>query len=126
MEGIKIQHLASSEIASSQEKKQLDAKRYSLNAKISVDGLFIEIGQVPSSVLAKQLGVELDERSYVSVGPDMATNVPGVLAAGDLASQKGVILFRQFITSAADGARAAASVYQYLTNKTTTPSWGKR
>ena len=94
--------------------------------KLAIDGLFIEIGQVPSSVLAKELGVKLDEGGYVLVGADMATNVLGVFAAGDLAAQKGGILFRQFITSAADGARAAASVYHYLTKKPAAPSWGKR
>lgn len=92
---------------------------------LPVEGVFIEVGQVPSSTLVKQLGVELNEQGYVKVNPSMATNVSGVFAAGDLAAIEGGILFRQFVTSAADGARAAASVYQYLhQGKTPTPSWG--
>lgn len=94
--------------------------------EIKVDGVFIEVGQVPSSALVKQLGVELDERGYIKVNPGMATDVPGVFAAGDIAAIQGGILFRQFVTAASDGARAAASVYQYLhQGKTPTPSWGK-
>jgi thioredoxin-disulfide reductase len=97
---------------------------YQDSQELRVDGVFIEIGQVPSSSLANQLKVELDERNYVKVNPGMATNVPGVFAAGDIAAIQGGLLFRQFVTAASDGARAAASVYQYLQGKAPTPSWG--
>ncbi len=99
---------------------------YQGSQELKVDGVFIEIGQVPSSTLAKQLGVELDERNYVKVNPGMATNISGVFAAGDLAAVQEGILFRQFVTAASDGARAAAGVYQYLQGKSPTPSWGSR
>lgn len=99
---------------------------YQGSSELKVDGVFIEIGQVPSFTLAKQLGVELDEKSYVKVNPGMATNVLGVYAAGDLAAVQGGILFRQFVTAASDGARAAASVYQHLHSGTApAPSWSK-
>jgi len=101
-------------------------KPYQGSQILKVDGVFIEVGQVPSSVLVGQLGVELDERSYIKVNPGMVTNIAGVFAAGDLAAIQGGILFRQFITAASDGARAAASVYQYLhKGQAPTPSWGK-
>jgi len=106
--------------------KTLKQENIKTTKRQKINGLFIEIGQVPSSVLAKELGVKLDEGGYVLVDADMATNVLGVFAAGDLAAQKRGILFRQFITSAADGARAAASVYHYLTKKPAAPSWGNR
>lgn len=99
-------------------------KPYQGSATLKVEGVFIEIGQVPSSTLAGQLGVEVDEQGYIKVKPSMATNVPGVFAAGDLAAIEGGIHFRQFITAASDGARAAASVYQFLQGKAPTPSWG--
>ena len=117
VEGIRIEKI-----------KNLPASRQDKKEKIKnlvVDGLFIEIGQIPSSILAQNLGVELDERGYVLVDAKMNTNVPGVFASGDLAVQKGGVLFRQFITAASDGARAAASVYHFLTKKGPTPSWGK-
>ena len=101
-------------------------KPYQGSQNLKVEGIFIEIGQVPASSLAAALGVAVDERSYVKVDPSMATNIPGVFAAGDLAAIQGGILFRQFVTAASDGARAAASVYQYLHQGTApTPSWGK-
>lgn len=100
---------------------------YKSSQELKVEGVFIEIGQVPSSTLAKQLGVELDERNYVKVNPGMATNIPGVFAAGDIAAITGGILFRQFVTAASDGARAAASVYQYLhQGAIPVPTWGKK
>lgn len=92
---------------------------------LKIDGVFIEVGQVPSSALAKQLGIEIDERGYVKVDPGMRTIISGVFAAGDLAAIQGGILFRQFVTAASDGARAAASVYQHLhKGATPAPSWG--
>lgn len=101
-------------------------KPYQGSQILKVDGVFIEAGQVPTSALVSGLGVELDERGYVKVDPGMATNVSGVFAAGDLAAVQGGILFRQFVTAASDGARAAASVYQYLhKGQAPTPSWGK-
>jgi len=101
-------------------------KPYKGKNTFSVDGIFIEIGQVPSSALAGQLGIELDERDYVKVTPGMETNIPGVFSAGDLAAVQGGILFRQFVTAASDGARAAASVYQYLHKSAPAPSWGEK
>lgn len=103
------------------------AKPYKGKKILSVDGIFVEIGQVPSSALAAGLGVELDVRGYVKVDPGMKTNVSGVFAVGDLAAVSGGILFRQFVTAASDGARAAASVYQYLhQGAIPVPSWGKK
>jgi len=100
-------------------------KPYQNQRALAVDGVFIEIGQVPTSSLVKLLGVALDGGGYIKVNPEMATNVPGVFAAGDIAAIQGGILFRQFVTAASDGARAAAGVYQYLhQGAVPAPSWG--
>lgn len=81
------------------------------STELVVDGLFIEIGATPRSNLAKDLGVTLDERGYISVTPMMITNMPGVFAAGDITPLFGG--FKQDITAAAMGAVAATSAYQY-------------
>ncbi|HUV42460.1 MAG TPA: FAD-dependent oxidoreductase [Patescibacteria group bacterium] len=100
---------------------------YKDNQELKVDGVFIEIGQIPTSSLVKSLGIEIDEGGYIKVNPGMETSLPGVFAAGDIASIQGGILFRQFITAASDGARAAAGVYQYLhQGATPAPSWGQK
>ena len=45
---------------------------------------FIQVGNVPASVLPKELGVELDDKGYIIVDNAMKTNVKGVFAAGDI------------------------------------------
>lgn len=99
-------------------------KPFEGKTQLQVDGIFIEIGQVASSFLAQQLRVELDEQSFVKITPGMETNIAGIFAAGDLASIPGRSPLRQFVTSAADGARAAAAAYQYLHKAVPAPSWG--
>lgn len=100
-------------------------KPYKGSNILVVDGVFIEVGHIPSSALVKPLGVEVDEAGYVKITPAMETNVPGIFAAGDLVAMTGRPLIRQLITSAADGARAASVVYDYLHKSTPAPSWGK-
>lgn len=100
-------------------------KAYQGQTKLAVDGIFIEVGQVPSSTLVAGLGVEVDQQGFILVGPTMETSISGVFAAGDIAVMRGGVPFRQFITAAADGARACASVYQYLHQSAPAPSWGK-
>lgn len=90
-------------------------KPYQNQEKIEVDGVFIEIGGVPGSELAKDLGVDLDEKGFVKVKADMRTNIPGVFAAGDIANATGE--FRQLVTAVAEGALAADSAYRYLKGK---------
>lgn len=79
---------------------------------LTVDGLFIEIGARPNTVLATAIGVELDEVNYVKADPLMRTNVPGFFAAGDTVNLFGH--FKQDITAAALGSVAATSAYHYV------------
>ena len=94
--------------------------------KLKIDGLFIEVGKVPSSLLTSSLGVELGKDNYVLVDADMKTNINGIFAAGDLCLQREQRILCQFVAAAAEGARAGASVYHYLTKKPATPSWGEK
>lgn len=87
-------------------------KVYQGSDQLKADGLFIEIGGVPGTDLVKVLGVELDEKGYVRVKPDMSTNIPGVFAAGDVANASDE--FQQIVTATSEGALAANSVYEYL------------
>lgn len=87
-------------------------KRGSKEEKLSVDGVFVEIGGEPVSGLAKQLGAKLDAGGFVIVGHDMSTNVPGFFAAGDVTN--GSDHMEQIVTAAAEGAIAAKAVYNYL------------
>ena len=77
--------------------------------EIKTDGIFIEIGAIPSTELAKKLCVDLEE-DYIKVNHDLETNVQGIFAAGDAVKSK----IKQVILSAAQGALAAKSAHEYL------------
>ncbi len=90
-------------------------KEFNKNKELALDGLFIEIGSVPSTVLTKKLDIKLDEEGYVLVDSAQKTNVDGFYAAGDITTNSNK--FRQIITAASEGAVAAHSVYEFLKNK---------
>lgn len=81
---------------------------------LKVDGVFIEIGSEPPKQLLEKIGLELDDKGYIVVKPDMSTNLPGVFAAGDVTGGPHKVRFEQIIVAAAEGAIAANSVYHYL------------
>ena len=77
---------------------------------IAVDGLFIAIGHHPNSTLFEQY-LELDKLGYIKTfHGTQETNVPGVFAAGDVADPR----YRQAITAAASGCKAAIDCERYL------------
>ena len=77
--------------------------------EVAVDGVFIYVGLIPISELAKKLGVETDEKGYIKVDLKMRTNVPRIYAAGDVTGNAG-----QIIIAAGQGAMAALSAYEDL------------
>jgi threonine dehydrogenase-like Zn-dependent dehydrogenase len=76
---------------------------------LSLDGMFVAIGLVPDTDVAKEL-INVDERGYILSGEDTLTNVDGIFAAGDCRT-KGV---RQIATAIADGASAALGACKYI------------
>lgn len=80
--------------------------------ELLVQGVFIEVGTTPGVTIAQNLGVTLDEQSYIIVDQTQSTNVEKVYAAGDVTT--GSNKFRQIITAVAEGAVAAGSVYRKL------------
>jgi thioredoxin reductase (NADPH) len=78
--------------------------------KVQADAVFVYIGEVPLSVIAKDIGIETDENGYIKVNERKETNIKGVFAAGDVSTTP----LRQIITAAADGAIAALSAAAYL------------
>jgi len=80
--------------------------------ELAVDGLFVEIGAVPSTELAGKLGVKLNGENRIEVSPAMATNIRGVFAAGDITN--GSNKFDQIATSVGEGAIAANSAFRFL------------
>jgi len=85
---------------------------YKGQKEITVDGLFIEVGTIPRTNLAKELGLDLDEPEYIKVGLDQSTNQKGIWAAGDITNNSNG--FRQIVTASSEGAVAAENIFKYL------------
>ena len=93
---------------------EIDKKRND-NDKIKIDGLFIEVGAVPSVNLIKKLGIEIDKSGSIVIAADGATNIEGAYAAGDITNGSNEL--RQIVTAVSEGAIAATSIYGYLKGK---------
>lgn len=77
---------------------------------IAIDGFFLAIGHKPNSDLFRPW-VKTDETGYIiTEGMTPRIGVPGVFAAGDVADP----LYRQAITAAASGCKAAIEAERYL------------
>ena len=80
---------------------------------LSVNGVFIAIGHLPNTHIFKD---QLDmSDGYINVysgfdNRETLTNIPGVFAAGDVSDNH----YRQAITSAGTGCKAALDVEQYF------------
>jgi len=72
------------------------------------DGVFVFAGSQPRSDVLP--GADTDPDGYLVTGPDLATSVAGVFAAGAVR----VSSYRQCITAAADGAVAAHAAVRYI------------
>ena len=80
---------------------------------IAIDGFFLGIGHHPNSELFADY-LDLDETGYIiTEGATPRTKVPGVFAAGDVADP----LYRQAITAAASGCKAAMEAERYLNDQ---------
>ena len=77
---------------------------------IAIDGFFLAIGHHPNSDLFKSY-LETDETGYIITQSGRPlTNIPGVYAAGDVADP----IYRQAITAAASGCKAAIEAEKFL------------
>ena len=85
---------------------EADEQRYDL----AIDGFFLAIGHNPNSEIFKEY-LKTDEVGYIITrNGTPPTNLPGVFVAGDVADSH----YRQAITAAASGCKAAIEAEHYL------------
>ncbi len=81
-----------------------------LHYNLPIDGFFLAIGHTPNSDVFKSY-LETDEVGYIITEPDSPqTKIPGIYAAGDIADPH----YRQAVTAAASGCKAAILAERYL------------
>ena len=81
-------------------------------SRITTDGVFIFAGITPNSSPFSGL-VETDAQGFIVTDTKLRTSVKGIFAAGDVRTTP----FRQVITAAADGALAAQSQDEFLSDR---------
>jgi len=77
--------------------------------RIDTQGVFVEIGWLPNSDLVKGV-LKLNNWNEIIIDCACRTNQPGIFAAGDVTS----VPYKQIITAAGDGAKAALSACEYV------------
>lgn len=80
------------------------------NDFLALDAVFIAIGHIALSQLAKDAGVNTNEKGEIRIDRESKTNVPGFFAAGDVCDA----VFKQAITGVAEGVSAVYSAYTYI------------
>jgi thioredoxin reductase (NADPH) len=76
---------------------------------LPVQGFFLAIGHEPNTSLFKGV-IDMDKKGYIVPVEYTMTNIPGVFAAGDVTDHR----YRQAVTAAGDGCRAAIDLERWL------------
>ena len=84
----------------------------STSKELPVDGVFVAIGAKPNSeIFTKQ--IDLDQNGYIRLIRDQQTSTAGVFAIGDVVDP----VYKQAISAAGDGAKAAFQVEHFLASE---------
>jgi len=78
--------------------------------EISVNAVFVQVGEAPNTQLALDSGIDVDEHKYIKTDVYQRTNISGVYAAGDVTNQP----VKQVGTAVGQGITAALEAYGYI------------
>ncbi|MCL2690761.1 MAG: FAD-dependent oxidoreductase [Candidatus Bathyarchaeota archaeon] len=78
--------------------------------EFAVDAIFVQVGEVPNSAVAKLSGIETDVAGYIKINLKQETNISGIYAAGDVTTHP----VKQVGTAVGQGITAALEAYNYL------------
>ena len=92
-------------------------------SKLPVDGVFIAIGYRPNTEAFRDW-LDVDDKGYLVVHDETGSKIEGVFIAGDVHDHR----YRQAVTAAADGCKAAIDAERWLesqgvTEMATTTAW---
>ncbi len=76
---------------------------------MEVEGLFIAIGHKPNTDVFREY-LDIDDKGYLSIVEHTYSNIEGVFVAGDVHDHR----YRQAVTAAGDGCRAAIDAERWL------------
>jgi thioredoxin reductase (NADPH) len=90
---------------------------------VPMEGLFVAIGYRPNTEVFKEQ-LEVDEKGYLVVHDETGSKIDGVFIAGDVHDHR----YRQAVTAAADGCKAAIDAERWLESEgiseaTTATAW---
>ncbi len=88
-------------------------KPYKGKKQLDVSGVFVAIGHISLSQLAKDLGVKLNQKGEVLINRHGETNIEGFYAAGDVTDTE----FKQAITGVAEAVTACYYAFGYIGEK---------
>ncbi|MGB9135100.1 MAG: thioredoxin-disulfide reductase [Candidatus Bathyarchaeia archaeon] len=78
--------------------------------ELEVDGVFVQVGEMPNTETAKRAGVAVDKDGFIVVDRHQRTSIPGVFAAGD--ATNGPV--KQVGTAVGQAIVAATEAFMYV------------
>lgn len=105
----KIDFALSDEVTSINGTDKVESVTLKSGKTLKTDGVFIYVGQEPSTNFASDLGIT-NEAGWINTNAHFQTKIPSIFAAGDCIAKD----IRQIVTATGDGANAAQYIYQYL------------
>lgn len=88
---------------------KLRNKKTDAISTLDVNGVFIFVGYLPNDAFLPP-ELEVNEQGYIITDDEMATNIPGVFAVGDVRRKK----LRQVTTAVGDGGAVMHGIEEYL------------